>query len=283
MPLAIAVAQHLGSTKVHAIQTEMFSNGQIGTRLPVALTEADVVLFQAFADDVHRRLFELLLAIDLARAGGARRVTVVMPHLPYSRSDRPAVTGEPVAARMLAAIIEHIGISRLITVELHTPQISGFFRCPVTNIDFMQVLACYLDGDHATDWIVVSPDLGGAKRAERLAAAMKCPMALVLKHREHGVRRGVEVLGNVTGKAVLLVDDEINSGQTLISAAELLRSRGAKRISLAVAHALFTSDAADRLPTAGFDRVIVSDSSGSGILPNNVEIVSIASEIAASL
>jgi ribose-phosphate pyrophosphokinase len=281
MPLASAVARELGACEPAALKTQTFSNGQI--EVHVASAEAEVVLFQAFADRVHDRLFELLLALDFLRSGGAQWVTAVLPHLPYSRSDRPAATGGPVPARLLATLMEHAGLSRLITVEAHAPQIGGFFRCPVTNIEFAPVLARYLGNIVADDWTVVSPDLGGAKRAERLALSLKCPVAIMRKHREQNAWIGVDVLGDVAGRAVMLIDDEVNTGQTTLSAADLLRSRGARSVSLAVAHALFTCDAVTRLCASAFDRVIVSDSTGSRILPEKVEIVSVAGEIAAAL
>ncbi|MBW4421894.1 MAG: ribose-phosphate diphosphokinase [Myxacorys californica WJT36-NPBG1] len=281
MPLANAVVRELRGAAATKLQTQTFSNGQIEVRFTGSHT--DVVLFQVFADCVHDRLFELLLALDLLRAAGAQRLTAVLPHLPYSRSDRPAATGAPVPARLLASLMEHAGLSRLVTVEMHAPQISGFFRCPVTNIDFVPALARHLSDVPPENLVVVSPDLGGAKRAERLAIALRCPVAVLRKHRENDIRKGVEVLGEVAGRAALLIDDEVNTGQTLLSAADLLKSRGATSVCLAVAHALFTPDAVARLCTSSVERVIVSDSTGSRIFPKNVEIVSIAGDIAACL
>jgi ribose-phosphate pyrophosphokinase len=280
MPLATAVARELGATELALLQTQLFSNGQIGVHsMP---TQAHVVLFQAFADDVHLRIFELLLALDFFRAAGSR-VTAVLPYLPYARSDRSQSPGGPVPARMVGSVIEHIGLSRLITVELHMPQVGGFFRCPVTNVSFLPALIRHFNDGAKSGWTVVSPDLGGAKRAEELAVALGCPMAVIRKHRNHNVRQGIDVLGEVAGRSVMLIDDEINSGQTLFSAAALLRSRGAGSINAVVAHALFTRDAVAGLSTSGFDRIIVSDSTSPRAIPEGVEVVSIAQDIASTL
>lgn len=279
--LAAAVARELGIAGVDRIGVEVFGNGQMEVRAEIA--DDEVVVFQAFPDRVHDRLFELLFALDVVRAGGARRITAVLPHLPYARSDRPANIGSGAPGRLVAALMEQAGLSRLVTVELHAPQVAGFFRCPVINLDFALMLVRHLRRTGMEDCTIVSPDLGGAKRAERVALSLGRPMAIIRKWREQEVRRGVEVLGEVAGRDVLLIDDEINTGQTLFSAADLLRSRGARSVSLAVAHALPTPEALDRLRSGLFARVIVTDSTGVPTPPDAAQALSIAGDIAKAL
>jgi ribose-phosphate pyrophosphokinase len=281
MPLATEVARSLGTGRVLPLQTQVFSNGQIEVKGDFAGPE--IAIFQAFPDRVHDRLFELLFILDLLRARGCQHLTAVLPHLPYARSDRPAIVGGPVPARLLAELMEHAGLSRLITVELHSPQVTGFFRCPVINIEFLPALIRHLDRRPARNWTIASPDLGGAKRAERLAAALKCPLAVIRKHREGDQRRSVEVLGEVARRDILLVDDEINTGKTLFSAADLLRARGASSVSLAVVHALLTPEATTQLQTSDFEYVFVSNTTAIDVQAKEVEVISIASEIVAAL
>lgn len=279
--LASAVARELGIAGASGVTTQIFGNGQMEVRTETA--DDEVVVFQSFPDRVHDRLFELLFALDGLRTGGASRVTAVLPHLPYSRSDRPASDGAVPPARLVAALMEQAGLSRLVTVELHAPQLAGFFRCPVINLDFAPMLVRHLRETGMQNLTIVSPDLGGAKRAERVALALGRPMAIIRKWRDQDVRRGVEVLGEVADRDVLLIDDEINTGQTLFSAADLLRSRGAGSVSLAVAHALPTPDALGRLRSGPFERVIVTDSTGVHTPADVAQTISIASDIAGAL
>lgn len=280
-PLAASVGEILGLPPPIALNTEVFSNGQLKVcGPPDILFESKVALFQSFPDRVHDRLFELLLALDLLRARGAQQITAVLPYLPYSRSDRPAMQEGPVPVRLVASLLEQAGLARLVTLELHAPQLCGIFRGPVTNIEFAPPLARYLT-PLPRDVVVVSPDFGGAKRAEQLAATLNCPVGIMRKHRHNKTTHSEDVLGDVSGRAVILIDDEINSGRTVFSAAARLKACGATGICLAVAHSLFTPEAAATWQNSSIDRIIVADSIGRReYLPAGVETVSISEEIA---
>jgi ribose-phosphate pyrophosphokinase len=235
---------------------------------------------------VHDRLFELFLAIDAVRARGARKVTIVLPYFPYSRSDRPNFEGGSVPFRMLAGLIETLQVDRVLTFELHTPQLAAAFSCPVVNVPFAPTLARHLCNSVGADAVVASPDFGGAKRAEQLAAAIARPFAVMRKHRHDrdDRRESIEILGDVAGRAVILIDDEINSGQTAFSAAFHLRQAGASGVTLAVAHALFTPWSRENRNRSGIDRMIVTDSVGrNDNFPDGVEILPIGADIAAAL
>jgi len=260
-PLAAQVAAHL-DLPVRHVSTRVFSNEQFEVRLdPPAGTRTDVLLFQSFPDRVHDRLIELLMAADLVKAAGAQRITAVLPYMPYSRSDRPACSGAPVTARLLARLLEEAGIERLVTVELHSSQLCGFFCGPVVEIDMTAAFARHfgrlgLLGQVAA---VVSPDLGGAKRAERLAMALGASLAVMRKTRRSGMKESFEVLGDVGGRQVIICDDEINSGETLLSASRTLRAAGAMAVHAAASHALLTPDAPLRL-SAVLNGLVVTDS-----------------------
>jgi ribose-phosphate pyrophosphokinase len=282
-PLARAVSALLG-TGLLELRTRGFSNGQIEVDLPQAALDGDAALFQLFPDRVHDRITELLFALDTLRARGARRVTAVLPYLPYSRSDAPASPGGPVPARLFAALLECAGLDRLITAELHAPQLRGLFRAPVTEIDTSRLIAARLRATRPDGWVVVSPDLGGGKRAERLAAALAAPVAVMRKRRHGEVKESFELLGDVAGRHAVLLDDEINSGETLLSAAPILRRRGAASVTAAATHALFAPGAEERLRAGGLDLLLVTDGTGCATSPGPpIERLSLAPELAAAL
>jgi ribose-phosphate pyrophosphokinase len=281
-PLAAAVATAFG-VEATVLRCERFENGQLQLTLPDrAEVWGDVALFQVFADDVHRQLFELMLALDLLRGKGAR-VTAVLPHLPYGRSDRPFLPGGPVAGGLVATLLETAGLVGLVCVEPHSAQTAGFFRVPVAQVAFAPLAAARLRASGLSDAVAVSPDFGGARRAEQLAAALECPLAMIRKHRDGSAHAAVELFGEVRGRTAILIDDEVNTGQTLVTAGRLLRAAGARGVILAVAHAAWTAPALKAFPAAEFDRILLSDSTGSALLPKTAEVIPLAGEIAGAL
>lgn len=282
-PLARAVSTLLG-TALLELRTRGFSNGQIEVDLPDAMLHGEVALFQVFPDRVHDRIAELLFALDTLRARGAGRVTAVLPYLPYSRSDAPASVGGPVPARLFATLLECAGLDRLVTAELHAPQLRGLFRGPVVEIDTARIIAARLRADRPEGWVVVSPDLGGGKRAERLAGVLGAPVAVMRKRRHGEVKESYELLGDVAGRHAVLLDDEVNSGETLLSAAAVLRRRGAASVAAAATHALFAPGAEERLRAGGLDLLLVTDGTGHAASSGPpIEVLSLAPELAAAL
>ncbi|AAM48300.1 MULTISPECIES: ribose-phosphate diphosphokinase [Rhizobium] len=283
---ASTVHRALTRSGITILNTQVFSNGQMAVTPRDGGLGGNVVVVQTFPDSVHDRLFELFLALGAVRARGPRTITAVLPYLPYSRSDRPAFDGGPVPVRILAGIIETLGIDRLITFELHVPQLCAAFACPVVNLQFAPALVRHLGSAAVDGDMVVSPDFGGAKRAEHLAALLGCPFAVMRKHRrdDDDFRESVEILGDVAGRTIILIDDEINSGQTAFSAAAHLKAAGARKITLAAAHAIFTPSLNENWGRSQIDRIVVTDSVGrTDNFPDSVEVVSIGNEIAGAL
>jgi ribose-phosphate pyrophosphokinase len=268
-----------------AVKTAVFGNGQMEVRFDEdVVCHSHVVLFQSFPDRVHDRLLEFLLALDLLRCKGAQQITAVLPYLPYSRSDRPAMRGGPVPSQFLGVLMTLAGMTRLVTLELHTPQLCGTFTCQVINIPFAPVVARYLVKAKVAETVVVSPDFGGAKRAESLAAALNVSVAIMRKHRHGEIRESIEILGDVENREIILIDDEFNSGQTSISAATRLKAAGAASVTLAVAHGMFTPSSRKNLQNSPIDKLIVSNSiPRSEHAPETVEYLDIWQEIAAAL
>jgi ribose-phosphate pyrophosphokinase len=281
--LAGGVAGLLG-VPVLRLRTERFANGNLLCRAEGLDVEGrDVALLQGFPGDVSDRVLELLFALRALAAGAPRRLTVVLPYVPYSRSDTPEARGEPVPARLLAELIECAGAQRLVAFDLHSPQLAGFFRIPVVELSARSLLTRAIGAWSLERPVVVSPDLGGAKRAARFAADLGCPLALVIKQRLAGraVARGLA--GEVRGHAALLFDDEIATGGTLVAAAELLLERGARSVHAVATHGVLAGDAVERLEASPLARVLVTDSVPVALSSPKLEVVSVAGELAAFL
>ena len=259
--LAAAIAARLG-IGLGAIELETFANDETYCRFGESVRGADVFLLQSCSPPVNDRLVELLLMIDAARLASAHRITAVMPWFPYSRQDRKSSPREPISARLVAQVVEAAGAGRVLTMDLHAGQIQGFFRVPV---DHMTALPLFAERFHRTlprgePLAVVSPDLGRVKLARRLAGQLGAELAVVVKTRPaHDVAEATGVVGDVRGKVVLLGDDMIVTGGTLVAAAEAVLAAGAAEVRAFATHALFTPGALDRLAGAGMAEIAVTD------------------------
>jgi ribose-phosphate pyrophosphokinase len=261
------------------MRTERFENENLACRaVGIDAEGRDVAFFQGFPSPVSDRVLELLFGLRALAAQAPRRLTAVLPYLAYSRSDRAESPGEPVPARLLAELVESAGAQRVISFDLHSPQLGGFFRAPVVELCARAVLARALRAAHLADPVVVSPDLGGAKRAARLAEDLGCSLALVSK--EPGGVAARSLSGDVRGRAAVLCDDEIATGGTLIAAAELLLARGARSVHAVATHGVLSGDALERLERSPIDRILLTDSVPLRRSSPKLEIVSVATELA---
>lgn len=270
--LARSVAYELGELEPCTI--ERFPDGEIGVSIgPVR--GADVYLIQTTAPPVHDNFVELLMLADAARRAGAARVTGVIPYLAYARHDRREAEGESVGGRVVAETLTQ-ALDRVIAVDLHTPTLEGFFGCPVEHVSAVPMLAERVRAA-ARGHVVVAPDLGAVKRAQRFAALLDLEMASVRKRRLSG--HEVEVVGidgDVRGRDVLLADDMISTGATIEGAFHALRAAGARSTMAVATHGLFASPCAARLGALGLEALVVSDSVAiprdTGIAPDVVTI-----------
>lgn len=256
--LAHAIASACG-THAAATRFEVYPDGEIGIEVgPVR--GADVYVIQPTATPVHDSLFELLLLTDAARRAGAARLTAVIPYLGYSRQDRRSAEGAAVGGRVVADAIG-AAADRVVVVDLHAPAMEGFFGRPLDDLDPVPFLIERIR-PLARDHVVVAPDLGAVKRAERFAAALALPVACVRKRRLSGSEveaTGVE--GDVRGRPVLIVDDMISTGATVAAAAAAVRAAGAAPGLLVVAtHGVFSPPAADVFPRLDPNALLVTDS-----------------------
>lgn len=262
--LAESVASRLGIevTEAHLSQ---FANTETHCRFAESVRGSDVFIMQSHgvldARSVNDAVFEHLIMVDAARRASAKRITAVMPFYGYGRQDRKSEGREPITARLIADLFKSAGASRLVSVDLHSGQIQGFFNGPVDHLTAMPVLVNHL-ASASENLVVVSPDAGRVKVAERYAQTLHADLAIVHKRRLEGVKNAVEakdVVGEVEGRDCVLIDDMIDTAGTICSAAELLQERGAKSVTAAATHGVFSGPAIDRLKNSVLDKVIVTD------------------------
>jgi ribose-phosphate pyrophosphokinase len=203
----------------------------------------------------------LALLTDAARAAGAVRVTAVVPYYGYARQDRREHVGEPRSAQVAGELLAVVGVDHLITLDIHSPALESALPMPATLLGADEVLLPRIAAWGLRDVTVVSPDAGGLKRAQRFAAALNTPLAVIAKRRPRPDEAAVlQVLGDVKGRACLVVDDMASTGRTLTGAAEALRKAGAREVHAAFTHAVMAPGAADRIRAAGFGKVLTTDS-----------------------
>ena len=290
LDLAQAIAEHLGVDLCETNLSE-FANGEIHCRFGQSIRGADVFIIQSHAAvdgrSVNDAVIEQLVMVDAAWRASAKRVTAICPSFPYARQDRKAEGREPISAKLMANLLESAGAGRLVSVDLHSGQIQGFFDGPWDHLTAMPVL-CDRIADLGDDLVVVSPDAGRVKVAERYSIALGADLAIVHKRRIRGEKSTVqarEVVGDVAGRVCVLIDDMIDTGGTIVAAAEQLMARGADEVYAATTHGLFSGPAIDRLKNSVIRKVIVTDT-----LPmppektiDKLEIVSVAPIIASAI
>ncbi len=265
LPLAQEIASALGVELGDANPSE-FANGELHCRFGESVRGGDVFIIQSHvaADgrSINDALMEHLIMVDAAKRASAKRITVVCPIYGYARQDRKASGREPITAKLVLDLFETAGATRLVSVDLHSGQIQGFSKGPVDHLTAMPVLIDYLADDLPNDLVVVSPDAGRVKVAERYAQAFDADLAIVHKTRLHDKKHEVEaraVVGEVEGRACVLIDDMIDTGATLVSAAEQLVDRGATKVYAAATHGVFSDPAIDRIKNSRIDKVVVTD------------------------
>ena len=245
--LAKAICKHL-KVRLSPSTTSRFSNDCLGVQLEANCREADVFIIQPLVVPVQEHLMELLLMLDAARGASAARITAVIPYFAYARSDKKDAPRISIAARLVADLIATAGANRVLAMTLHSPQVHGFFSVPVDHMNALKVLAAHFRSRKLSNTVVVSPDLGNAKEASHFARMLKLPVAAGSKKRLGDDRVVIDALvGDVAGKNVIIPDDEIANGGTILEVLEKLRERRVKQIVVACTHGLFAGKAISRL------------------------------------
>ena len=292
--LAQEVADHL-NIRLGEVDIAQFSNGELRPRFGESIRGGDVFIMQTHygtdAGSINDSIMEQLIMIDAAARGSAKRITAVCPFYGYARQDRKAEGREPITARLLADLFKAAGASRMISIDLHSGQIQGFFSGPVDHLTALPVLETYVRENAPSDFVIVSPDAGRVKVAERFAQHLSdknADVAFINKRRPKGttnVAIAKEVIGEVEGRLCILTDDMIDTGGTIVSAAELLRERGATEVWAMATHGVLSGPAVERLEQSAISRVVVTNT-----LPlakdkqiDKIEVLSVAQILADAL
>ncbi len=245
--LAEEICAHL-DVPLHPVRVSRFANDCLEIRLEANCRERDVFLIQPLVPPVQEHLVELLLMLDAARGASAGRITVVMPHYAYARSDKKDAPRISIGARLVADLLKTAGADRVLAVTLHSPQVHGFFGMPVDHLHALRELAAHFRQYDLAEAVVVSPDLGNAKEASHFARMIGTPVAAGAKQRFPDDRVQISaVIGDVVDRDVIVLDDEIAKGSTMIELIDHLRDLKVRSIRLACTHGLFASDALRRL------------------------------------
>lgn len=258
--LAQAICTYL-ETSLGACEVFEFSNENIFVRFNENVRARDVFLVQTMTPPVNTRLMELFIMIDAARRASAGRITAVVPYYPYSRSDKKDQPRVPITARLIANFLETAGADRLLTVDLHAGQIQGFFNIPVDELTALSILAGYLKEKRIPHLTVVATDVGGAKGARRMADRLDAPLAIVEKRRVSNEEKveAMTIIGDVEGRNVLIVDDEVLTAGTLVATADVVREHGATEVYATATHPILSGPAIERIEKADIKELVFTD------------------------
>lgn len=264
--LANEISRHL-NIPMGDVTIKTFPNDNIFVRLNESVREKDVFVIQSLGLPLSNNIMELLIMLDTCRRSSAGRVTAVIPYYAYGRTDKRDQPRVPITARLLADMIQVAGAERVIAIDLHAGQIQGFFSIPVDELSAMPLLARNFSARNWDDAVVVSPDLGFAKRARNFAEQLGTPLAIVEKRRiqqldkDNSLSRvqALSLIGDVEGRRCILVDDEILTGGSMIEAADLLMAKGAREVYAAVVHAVLAGNAVERLRNSAICELVTTD------------------------
>lgn len=258
-PLAEEIARYL-NINLSEVELKKFKDNEISVKIGENIREVDLFIVQSTCNPANDHLMELLLMIDAAFRASARRITAVIPYFGYARQDRKVEPRVPISAKVVANILHAVGVKRVLTVELHSEQIQGFFDVPVDNLISTPIIVDYLKKLNISDAVIVSPDTGGVERARFLGKRLNAGLAIIDKRRpEANVSKVMHVIGDVKGKNCILLDDMIDTGGSISGAARALREDGARDIYCVATHPVLSADAAEKLRSADFKEIVVTN------------------------
>ncbi len=258
--LAQAIAEQLGMPLGKCL-TERFPDGEVSVQLLEPVRHKAVFIVQSTAPPVNDHLVELLALVDACRRSAAARITAIIPYFGYARSDKRHARREPIAASMVATVLQAVGVDHVVTLDLHAPQIEGFFHIPVDSLTAVPLLCRTLQGHLPPDVVVVSPDAGRVKMATEYAQRLNSSVVILHKHRISGTETEVtRIVGKVRDRPCLIIDDMISTGSTMVHGMEALLDAGARpEITIAATHGLLIGDALDRLCLDCIKTILVTD------------------------
>lgn len=257
--LAQSIAEQLGTT-VGKCDVHHFADGEILVEIGESVRGKDVFIVQSTSNPVTENLMEILVLADALKRASAKEITAIMPYFGYARQDRKAKPRQPITSRLVADLLTVAGVTRVVTIDLHAAQIQGFFDIPVDEMQALPLICKYFKNKNIEDLCIVSPDHGGATRARKMSEALDCPIAIIDKRRpKPNVAEVMGIIGDVSGKNCILVDDMIDTAGTIVAGASVLKEKGAKDVYIACTHGVLSGPAIERLANCVAKEVVITD------------------------
>ncbi|CAM4375248.1 ribose-phosphate pyrophosphokinase [Bacillus manliponensis] len=258
--LAEQIAKHIG-VELGKCSVDRFSDGEIQINIEESIRGCDVFIIQSTSFPVNEHIMELLIMIDALKRASAKTINIVIPYYGYARQDRKARSREPITAKLFANLLETAGATRVITLDLHAPQIQGFFDIPIDHLMGVPILSNYFEEKGLEDIVIVSPDHGGVTRARKMADRLKAPIAIIDKRRPRpNVAEVMNIVGNIEGKTAILIDDIIDTAGTITLAANALVENGASAVYACCTHPVLSGPAIERIQNSNIKELVVTNS-----------------------
>src|SRR3989344_1580605 len=271
------------------IELGTFSDREIDVWVKEDVNNSDVFILQSNSTPVNNHIVELALIADAVKRSGAHKITAVIPYFGYSRKEKQSMPGEPISAKVVADLITSSGINKVICLDLHADAIVGFFNVPVIYLSALETLANRIKKEKLQSPVVIAPDVGGVRRARNFAAFIGAPLAIIEKHRQTDARDKIEVLsitGELIGDTAIIIDDIISTGTTIIESAQVLKSKGVKKVIVCAIHGVFADNAIKNLEKSPIDKIFATDNIANGntlTKSSKIESVSISEVLAKCL
>ena len=257
--LAKSIAEQLGTT-VGKCDVHHFADGEILVEIGESVRGKDVFIVQSTSNPVTENLMEILVLADALKRASAKEVTAIMPYFGYARQDRQAKPRQPITSRLVADLLTVAGVTRVVTIDLHAAQIQGFFDIPVDEMQALPLICKYFKNKNIEDLCIVSPDHGGATRARKMSELLDCPIAIIDKRRpKPNIAEVMGIIGDVSGKNCILIDDMIDTAGTIVAGASVLKEKGAKDVYIACTHGVLSGPAIQRLNDCVAKEVVITD------------------------
>ena len=258
--LAKEIADRIG-VDVGKSSVKRFSDGEVQINIEESIRGCDCYVIQSTSAPVNEHIMELLIMVDALKRASAKTVNIVIPYYGYARQDRKAKPREPITAKLFANLLETAGATRVIALDLHAPQIQGFFDIPIDNLMAVPILTNYFEQKNLNDIVVVSPDHGGVTRARKMADRLKAPIAIIDKRRpKPNVAEVMNIIGNIEGKTAILIDDIIDTAGTITLAANALVENGASEVYACCTHPVLSGPAVERITNSKIKELVVTNS-----------------------
>ncbi|MFS0656663.1 ribose-phosphate diphosphokinase [Bacillus sp. 179-C3.3 HS] len=258
--LAKEIAERIG-VDLGKSSVKRFSDGEVQINIEESIRGCDCYVIQSTSAPVNDHIMELLIMVDALKRASAKTVNIVIPYYGYARQDRKAKPREPITAKLFANLLETAGATRVIALDLHAPQIQGFFDIPIDNLMAVPILTNYFEQKNLNDVVVVSPDHGGVTRARKMADRLKTPIAIIDKRRpKPNVAEVMNIIGNIEGKTAILIDDIIDTAGTITLAANALVENGAAEVYACCTHPVLSGPAVERITNSKIKELVVTNS-----------------------